>query len=163
MMDKNHDFYFYFNNDELKIIIERFGTNDRDELKEKIKFFILENKEPLDIDEDTRYKKLRNDHTEIKIKIDKKKLSFMNNFDDEPSVDGEKAIIEGVKRRDLTDLEFESVKKYITIRQDNYNHSMWIGKCDLCKESESYDSYKELLNDMVRHLTADHTKKVMIK
>ena len=113
-------------------------------------------------DLDQKHKELRNKNLDLKNQILQRQLSYHNNFDSEPTEGAKKAIKNGVEQRELTDSEFESVKKYITVRRDTYNSNKWIGKCDLCKEGESYDNYRELLDDMVRHLTADHSKKVMV-
>ena len=112
---------------------------------------------------DNDYKKLRNEHLGIKIKIDGKKLSYMNTFDAEPSNEANKAIIDGEKtHREFSESEKENVTKYITLRKDSQNSLLWIAKCDLCHEGESYQSYDEALHDMVRHLTTEHSKKVMV-
>lgn len=110
---------------------------------------------------DTEYKKLRNKNLDLDIQLKEKKLTYMGVFHSEPSSAAIQAMSKGIEQRELNQSEYENVKKFITIRKDSFNQSKWIGKCDLCKEGETYDTYKEMIDDMIRHLTTEHAKKVM--
>jgi len=85
---------------------------------------------------------------------------YNETFDTAPSRQGEKAI-ENYSKRDPTNEEFQQVTKFITLRKDSANPLLWNAKCDICKEGESYQTHKEAIDDMIRHLTTEHAKKVM--
>ena len=155
-------FQIFLSQDEEEFLIKKFNLDPDSKLSlgQQLKGILLS--EGKIEDEDNRYKKLRNEKLDIDIKIKKKEYEFMTIFETKPSPQAEKAIKKGTEYRELTEKEFENVTKYLTIRRDSLNPKKWIGKCDICKDGESYDGYKELLDDMVIHLTTEHAKKVMV-
>lgn len=90
-------------------------------------------------------------------KILERQMSYHDTFNAEPSNQAKIAIGKGIEQRELTKEEFENVKKYITLKNHNFK---WQATCDLCKQGETYDTYKESIDDMIRHLTTEHAKKV---
>ena len=159
------DFYQYYSIEEQKILVDKFGTTEKKELNKLMKKYILSKTETtskLAPDLDNEYKQARIKNLGYKNRIDSIRASqyekYNETFQGSPSPQAEKAIKE-YATRDLTNTEKENVTKYLTIQKTT--DYKWKVKCDICKEGETYDTYHELLNDMVRHLTTEHKKQVM--
>jgi len=152
------------------ILKSNFGTDDNKQIKELILAFLKEgNLETLSIKEQIQKTELKLKQSKLenfgyKNRIDKIRAKQYETHDDTfgtaPSKDADKAI-EKYATRDPTPQEKEQVTKFITVRKDNYNSLLWNAKCDICKEGESYETYKEAIDDMIRHLTTEHQKEVM--
>ncbi len=108
---------------------------------------------------DTEYKKLRNKNLDLDIQLKEKKLSYMGIFHSEPSNAAIQAMSKGIEQRDFNKSEYENVNKYITVSQ-NQNYK-WSVSCDICKEGETFDTRRDGILELIRHLTTEHTKKVM--
>ena len=170
-----HNFTFYFNLQELEQIKENYGLEKVTDITNKMIKSILLTK-PNFVSYDEIYKKARAEinlaKAEIakdmsteslkKIKLENKllerELTYVETFDDEPSDEAKRAMKKGVTQRELTDSEYENVSKYITLSNQDFK---WQAKCDICKEGETYDTRHDAINDMIRHLTTEHAKKVM--
>ena len=161
------DFYLYYSVEEQKILVENFGTAEKKELKKLIKKLSLSKTETTNeskLDLESQYKQAKIKNLGYKNRIDSIRASqyekYNETFQGSPSPQAEKAIKEYAQgNRDLTNTEKENVTKYLTIQKTT--DYKWKVKCDICKEGETYDTYRELLLDMVRHLTTEHKKQVM--
>lgn len=107
---------------------------------------------------DTQIKKARLSNLNLDAKLKEKKLSYIGIFHSEPSDAAIKAMQTGIKQREFSEDEYENILKYITLKNENFK---WIAKCDICKGGETYDTRRDAIIDMVRHLTTEHHKKVM--
>ena len=83
----------------------------------------------------------------------------MGIFHSEPSNAAIQAMSKGIEQRDFNKSEYENVNKYITVSQ-NQNYK-WSVSCDICKEGETFDTRRDGILELIRHLTTEHTKKVM--
>ena len=108
------------------------------------------------LDNEIKQARLKNLNLDAKLK--EKKLSYIGVFHSDPSPAAISAMQAGIKQREFSEDEYENILKYITLKNENYK---WIAKCDICKEGETYDTRRDSIIDMVRHLTTEHHKKVM--
>ena len=106
--------------------------------------------------ESERLRKIRNENDLLE-----RQLTYRDTFEDEPSEHAKRAMKKGIKQRSITSQEYEKVTKFIILRRDFLNSNLWVAKCNLCKDGETYDTRKQAIDDMVRHLTTEHAKKVM--
>lgn len=155
-------------------ILKAYKAKNITELREKIDEGYIPDITIIDVDYEIKLAKLESlkekNNTLTKFQAEKlKKLiaerkiaehhaDYIENFGSEPSTQAKSAIKKGVERRELTEQEYENVDRYITLRNESYK---WKAKCDLCKEGEIYDTRYDAINDMIRHLTTEHSKKVM--
>jgi len=159
-----------FNSKFRQILRDNFGTDDEKEIKEII-FKLLENgntdfqttKEKI-AETELKLKQSKLENYGYKNRIDKVKAKqiekYDETFDTAPTTDGLKAI-EKFATRDPTEQEKQQVTKFITLRKDSQNPLLWNAKCDLCQDGDTYETHKEAIDDMIRHLTTEHKKQVM--
>lgn len=181
MPSKIAKFFNYYNIEEQKLLVAKFKTTDKKELqkltKQVVIDYITNNTKPeMYLDPDSEFKlaraqiikakaefiakkeELQTKKLDLETRILSRQVEYQDNFDAEPSNQAKSAIKKGIEQRDLTEQEYENVTKYITLKNHNFK---WIATCDICKDGETYDTRHDAINEMIRHLTTEHTKKVM--
>ena len=167
-MAKDGKFYFYFNQNKLKDLVQLYDTTDKEILKKKIETRIFEKSDQLN--PDTEYKVLRNqdlkkriEERTIEIEIKKAKLQYWKVFGVTPSKDAGKAIVQGVKQkfyRELTDEEVNQIANHIAFETtfDGFRIT-----CKRCSLQVTYKDRLESLHEAARHLSGVHGKEVLQK
>lgn len=91
MGSNSNKFFFYFNKDDIKTLIEKYGTDVKEDLLKAIKADILSKKEQAaNTDAETKQWKLRKLKAETLIK--EHELTYIETFNDKPSPEAKSAI-----------------------------------------------------------------------
>lgn len=161
-MRKAGDFYFYFNQDKLKDLVEKFKTTDKKELKLKIFNYILGSDENLDLKQRKEIAQVKKLEAEAKIK--EWEVIHLDTFGKTPSYSADKAIknkaLSEKSLRELTNSEIDLIVKHIALEN---TFDGWKITCMHCKNQTSYIDRLEGLHDAARHLSAVHGHKVLQK
>jgi hypothetical protein len=165
-------FRFYWNEGKRKLLVEKYGTNIKDELRKRIEADILGNTRPniapeiKSIDNQIKNERLKN--LRYKNRIDKVRAQHYETFGIEPSTQANEAIKIGTRSvpRDVTSTyskpitarDFD-VRHHCTTSQNSLNG--WLGKCKHCDYSSlPQDEETQALAKLKEHVSIKHYSEV---
>lgn len=155
-------FFFYFNKESLKKLVEKFATTDKEELKLKIFNYILQTDENLDLKQRKEIAQVRKLEAEAKIR--EWEVIHLDTFAKTPSYSAKKAIknkaLSENSLRELTENEIDEIVKHITLENtfDGFRIT-----CKHCRLETYYNDRLEALHEAARHLSAIHGEKILQK
>jgi hypothetical protein len=124
------DFFIYFNNEELKQLVQKFGTDVKKDLTKAMKIYLLSTQKTTQNKDElfNEYYRLRNEKLKLDIEVKKRELEHWETFDTKPSPQAQSAIIQGAKQT----IFFDTVKhcKIYKDRLDGYH-----AQCKYCDHS----------------------------
>jgi len=164
MPQNDNRIFIYFNNDELRELVAKFGTDLKSDLTKQMKEYLLaaptEN-QVTDIDSETKQWKLRKLKAETQIK--EHELLHIDTFGTKPSPEAQNAInqrFDSAKPQTAKQISINSVLRFMeSCRQNELNQ--WVVICEKCRADFIDTNREKALSEFRDHMTKQHAKELL--